>query len=169
MIAHLLCPGPSLSHYKPGGADIVLGVNRACVGFDCHFMCSNDYPMLRDWYKHAKGRPKLLTTRQTWTDTKGKIPEPPEVRLAEELPESVPGVNSKSFSPAMVLAGVLGATEVQVYGADWVEVASDWDGITLQSNSRGADRWAGERVLFESLVAWLEGRGTKVIRNVIPV
>lgn len=58
---------------------------------------------------------------------------------------------------AVLLAFSLGATTIDVYGADWTGTR-DYDGVEAGEN-RTPDRWDAERHDWDILTAWLNERG----------
>ena len=64
---------------------------------------------------------------------------------------------------AIVYAAFKGATEIDVYGADW-EGTADFDGVQGGKN-RSEDRWREERGIFGALQVVLKQRGCEVTRR----
>lgn len=165
----LLCPGPSLTKtYKPGSHVVTIAVNRAALAFEA------DWWAFCDWQRFVeddvKYMPKLYTTeiavehvrmkglgakfdRHEWKSFDSLMPE---------VPKSI-GWTLYTAPAALVLAYHLGATKVECFGCDWTD-APDFDGVTLESNVRHAERWRIESEIWNKLTAWLFERGTKVER-----
>jgi hypothetical protein len=176
--AAVLCPGPSLTQF-PGrdGYDLVIGVNRAAGYFPCDYWAMLDATP----FFHCKplGNPAILCQTPEWVKVQrfiGDMPEPrprhrhiaPEdvdASIAFEL-RTVPARFKYSLCAAITLAHSLGASAVDVYGADWRGV-HDYDGRELAQNCRDARRWELEQQSFEVLATSLQNFGTKV-RRIVP-
>ena len=187
MTVTLLCPGPSLSRF-PGTKNLTIAVNRACLnkqvgpsyattlgkvsGFRCDWWACSDYPMIRDY--EALCRPALFTNGNTRTDITGKFSYLfSEILAKEELYEDfnqhkIPWTLYTATS-ALVLAAHLGATEIEVWGADFTGVA-DWDGHEYQWQgneawrTRGGDKWDGQVKNWAETCKALRARGIQIIR-----
>jgi hypothetical protein len=169
MHAIILCPGPSLATYAAHSADLVIGVNRAALAHECNVWATLDYPMIRDNADKLLGRPNLLTRRQTLIDIArrpARLQRFAEVRMVDDLDDFCPptlGYGRFSSAAALIYAAERGATQIDVYGADWAGTA-DFDGVNAGEN-RGAARWQAEAELWLGhLVPWLAHRGVKVNR-----
>jgi hypothetical protein len=150
----LLCPGPSLANLTEAPkADVTIGVNRAACRFPCQWWAATDYPLIRDWQHAVLGDPRLLTKRQTWIDLRHRL-KFSDVLLLDSLECLVKGWDVKTATASLVLAGTLGATRIDVYGADWTD-APDFDGTTVVGTDRGAQRWDEERATWNAVIAHL--------------
>jgi hypothetical protein len=150
----LLCPGPSLATLEESPpADITIGVNRAACRFPVTWWAATDYPLIRGWGGAILGNPKLFTRRQTWLDVRRRI-NPPTVMFTEALSCPVKGWDVKTATAALVLAGNLGATRIDVYGADWTD-APDFDGVEVVGTDRKPQRWDEERATWHAVIAHL--------------
>lgn len=156
MIAAVLCPGPSLVRTWPQPADVVLAVNRAAIAFPSDYWVALDYPLIRE---HTPiGSPALVTQQATFDSLAQRKQNPKTVVLVESLFDFYPrkmGWTRLTFSVAVVFAAYLGATAINVYGADWTS-EPDFDGVQLESNQRHADRWVKEKALWDCLAYWLK-------------
>lgn len=159
MNAHVLCPGPSLSAYRPGAEVVTVGVNRAAVAFSCDYAVMLDSPALKRYDRQLAGEPRLLT-RAAYRPRFSKRPGPTVEELAAWCPLDFA---QYSATAAIVLAGWMEAEAVSVYGADWTDEA-DWDGYSDPDRNRGSSRWDRERRLWWDVVEWLDGKGCSVSR-----
>jgi hypothetical protein len=166
MTAALLCPGPSLvkvrvddlAHYQ-----IKIGVNRSVSEFECDWWAFKDYTVFPA--VHPLGKPKIFTT-VVCAETSALHGKPFYVNLTlDSIQDEFPPGGWPIYTSlcALTLAAHLGATQIDVYGADWTD-APDWDGVSLRSNERHADRWAQERMLWDQLCGQLNERGINVER-----
>lgn len=185
MKAIVLCPGPSLSQYTPQPAAVTIGVNRAVLFQKCDWLASSDYPFLRDY---EFGYPVKLFTNQ---DTKLHRAQTrfTEVLHKEALFHKYPPAETSwtllTATSALILAAHLGATQIDVYGADW-KGTQDWDGHEYGANqkdykdfignpavwvgneawrTRGEKRWSDEAINWHRACAMLTGKGIEVTRH----
>lgn len=155
----VLCPGPSLVRTFAGFGGLTIGVNRAAIAYGCDWWAALDSPLIIDG-EQPSGSPRLFTSRETfdrlvrnrspWADRMGAVADdllPPEWRIF-------------TAPAALALAAYLGATRIDVYGADWTD-AADFDGVTPTSD-RSTARWAREIPIWAAVVEWLGVRGTRV-------
>lgn len=164
MKAVVLCPGPSLADLKSlPQSDVSIGVNRAVLAHHCDWLVAGDYPFLREYdFGYTL---KLFTSRAT------KVPRPErfsQVLHNEDLSfPQPPAWRSKSVTLALVLAAYLGATQIDLFGADMAGTA-DWDGHEYQmrgyppgqaQRDRSPQRWDLERVLLSETIQMLSDRG----------
>lgn len=172
MKAILLCPGPSLANYKPPvvKSDLIVGVNRAAIGFKCDVWCCGDAPCAEDnWYK-VIGQPKWLTLG----DTQGALASRNKIWPAETiLYESFEQWCSywqiwrqkceTTASWGLLYCAYVGATEIECHGVDW-KGNKDWDGHDY-GNNRSDLRWKEESELWQqALMPWLSAHGVSVVR-----
>lgn len=156
MHAVVLCPGESLRLMdRLPQCDMSIGVNRAALAFRVDWFAASDYPMIRNHIESLPGTPSLLTLRQTEIDLRNRLSRFPRVCIAESLP--CPLKHPKTMMLAVLLAFSLGATTIDVYGADWTGTR-DYDGVEAGEN-RTPDRWDAERHDWDILTAWLNERG----------
>lgn len=167
MLAHVLCPGPSLASYRGDGAPaLTIGINRAALRFACDWWAACDYPMIRDKAAQVAGNPGLLSKRQTVADLRPpRLARFPAIAYVEDLagPDGIPW-RDKTLTCAMVSAAACGATRIELHGCDWAADAPDWDGVQA-GEDRSAHRFAREREDVGALVAWLAERGVAVERK----
>lgn len=155
----LLCPGPSLRRLAQAPpADLTIAVKRAALAFPCQWVCILDTPELQAFGDIAPGA--LLLTRR---DCRPKYSRR-EGLAVEDLDCPVPRFDLYTATAALALAGHLGATTVDVYGADWSD-APDWDGSTPEGANRSPERWALERGIWSQVVEWMGRRGCEVVRR----
>lgn len=157
MNAVLLCPGPSLANlYSVPKCDLSIAVNRACLRFDADWGAILDCTLLKEI---AIRPPKLLTRREHWpryTQSPGLAVEDTGCPIARYDLFTAPA--------ALALAGYLGATTIDVYGADWTDEA-DFDGVRASETRRDAERWAMEIPIWNRVADWLRGKGCEVTRH----
>ena len=157
MRATILCPGPSLSAYKPEDrGPMVLAVNRAALAHACDWWVALDYPMIRD--NVAKVDAAIVTRRQTHIDLKGRI-DARRVVHTEDIGATIDpalGWTTYSHTSAIAFAYWYGMSGADVYGADMAGV-TDFDGVAAGEN-RSDDRWSIERGILAVLLPWLNQR-----------
>jgi len=156
MTAALICTGPTAVKF-PGGYQLTIGVKRAATGFLCDWVAIIDSPALTEICPRLLGSPKLLTRR----DYRPKY-------------SAIPGMDVESLSgplgfaqwtsvASLSLAAFLGATTIDVYGADWTS-EPDYDGYVPTEMNRSVERWEREIATWNAAVAMLRGKGVKVNR-----
>ncbi|HEY1190585.1 MAG TPA: hypothetical protein VGE74_23330 [Gemmata sp.] len=178
MRAAILNPGPCLDLY-PGraGYDLVVGVNRAATRHPVDVWVATDPQPVRDHF-HAvvsasTGVPPLLVTGvETWGTLDTDVPRYPgeiidQARYIDAAPAEYSWTSFSGLS-AIVYAASRGATEIDVYGADW-RGTLDFDGAAAGENREPA-RWEWERSVFLNLLApHFRTRGVILRRVVRPV
>lgn len=159
----ILNPGPSLAKWPVevfAAYDLRVGVNRAASR-----ITSCDYWAFIDWTLFVQYQPAYHPGVITATEAvrglerRGQSHELLEYGsplLLESFLDAYPIQPGKSWSrytctTAMVAAAWLGASSIDLYGADWTD-EPDFDGVTLPSNQRSESRWAGERVVYAATV-----------------
>jgi hypothetical protein len=165
--AVILCPGPSLADVPQDlTADIVIGVNRACEFRECTWRVALDPNRFNDL---PLGNPRLFTLATTvlWLKAEGK-PIPADVLTIDDIWRDYPqcGWNIYSATSALILAAHVGATSIDVYGADWKPDAPDFDNVQTSTN-RTVARFESERQIWEATVEYLASRGVTV-RRIVP-
>ncbi len=170
MNVRILCPGPSLAHYDAGDfAGTTIAVNRAAMAHRCDVWAACDYPTIRDFHEQVIGSPILLTRRQTWEDVGRRVKLTPT--LIEDLFDYLPPNNLPwtlyTANVALVYAAKMGATQIDIFGADWKPEAPDFDGVSVALD-RSAERFRNETIIWGRIVEVLAGRGVRVNR-VLPV
>ena len=169
----LLCPGPSLARTFPacaGGYDLVLAVNHAVL------IARADWWVFADWTLFTQCDPDYAPRVFTTTSAvrgiercslETRFKRHCEPLLFEDRWPEYPGELGWTLWSAcagLVLGAHLGATYIDVYGADWT-CEPDWDGTQLVGNNRGDIRWRQERVCWARLQVWLaETKGVWVQR-----
>lgn len=135
--------------------DLSIGVNRAAMAFAVDWFAASDYPMVRNHLDVLAGNPSLLTLRQTAFDLRNRLSRFPKVRIAEDLTMPSGLKYPKTMMLAALLAVALGATAIDVYGADWAGTR-DYDGAEAGEN-RSDQRWAAERMAWQAvMVPWFK-------------
>ena len=133
----LLCPGPSLADWKRfDDYNLIVAVNRAVLHVE-----RVDAWVALDWKSITRidAKPCTLYTCPSSTETL-RPARWPRVREFDVRPTQHRG---KTAISALYVAKELGATRIDVFGADWTD-QPDFDGVSLVGTERGADRWRDE-------------------------
>ena len=176
MKAFVLCPGPSLRHYRPsmhaGVLQTRIGVNRVPTRTPCHWWVFIDGEIYLEHADSLVSEVQIFTSKgaaRKITDA-GRHDEfwRREPLLVEDenlpLPYTELGWAVFSSTAAMMLAAHLGASEIECHGVD-MEGSLDWDGHTCDRNNRTPDRWEREAVQWQKVTSWITGsRGIEVVR-----
>jgi hypothetical protein len=163
MRAAVLLPGPSLACLcELPKADLVVGVKRAAIAFRCHHAVILDIPCLKAIDEKFIGSPSLMTRaayRSRYTVAGGINVE----ALADFCPLRC---DEWSSVASLGLAGLLHASRIDVYGADFGSgpTMAEYDGFTSPEANYSPERWAREWKAFEAVADWLRGRGCEVNR-----
>ncbi len=168
MKAAICCPGPSLNLLDaPPAADILIGVNRAVLRFACHWLAAKDYTTLKQIYREGgpRGTPSLFTIPQTWKDSRDKFGPFPQFITTDQIAPPIPNWSVKTAPAALVLAAHLGATSIDVYGADWTN-EPDFDGVLIDGTQRDEARWNDEAIYWAAVTAYLKDKGVTVWRHI---
>ena len=171
MKAIILSPGASLAHYTPQPADLVLGVNRAAVGFPCDVWVAGDLPLIHRIYEQVIGSPLLVSYSVSLDNLRDRNwvwrgETFAWTRLADAyLHPSIVNWPWCSFTAAIVYAAWRGAATIDVYGADWKGTA-DFDGVEAGKNRTDA-RWKEEQSIFAALQKVLGDKGIRLERRML--
>jgi len=169
--AAVLCPGPSLRETWLGRKryDQVIAVNEAAAVIHEGWWLFHDAKAFR--FSDAASHQLRLVSRASVLNRLAKDPGLAAaiasfrgVYLADLfLPKRMP----RDFSAmgASCLAVALGATRIDMYGADWRGSAS-FDGC--ERGIRDAERWAIEAAVMQSLFSWLHRRFSVCVRRILP-
>ncbi len=169
MRAIVLSPGPSLQNYTSQPCDLLIGVNRAATKVACQVWTCGDSPLVEKIAHQVLGSPLLVSygvSLDTLRDHKftWRGESTSWSPIAESwLHTSIVNWPWCSFTSAIVYAAFKGATEIDVFGADWSGTA-DFDGVQAGKN-RSEDRWREERGIFGALQIVLRQRGCEVTRR----
>lgn len=165
MKAAVLCPGPSLTTTwtEPHQYDLVVGVNRACQHTECAYVVAMDKETVAELA--PLGNPTVVTTLQSHELARSKAKLLNIADVKNWFRQS--GTFHFSATNAVITAAYLGATDIDVYGAD-MHGTADFDGIELERFRRSDARWQRERSLFGRIVTLLAQRGVTVTR-VLPM
>lgn len=156
--------------------ETVIGVNRAAILFPCTVWACCDLPAIEQWHEQVLGTPLLIAGMEAidnLRDRKRANGEAGEFwrgrqfdrRVMLDCPHVLDWVMF-SATTALVYAGYIGATEIDVYGADWAPDAPDCDGVAAGKN-RSAARFELEAAIWTNrIVPWLSERGVRVTRHV---
>src|SRR5688572_29544265 len=143
MRAAVLAPGPSLARLESmPPCDVSVSINRAILRFPGSTVWAvTDYPVIRNHCELFGTAPRILTRRQTYADVRHRLARFPAVVLVEDVRPAPDGTawQLKTLTCAMVFAGSLGATAVDVYGCDW-SGTEDYDGAAA-GEDRSPERW----------------------------
>jgi hypothetical protein len=168
----IACPGPSLSAVTQAdlnGYDAVIAVNRAALHVEATCWAVLDYPLIRDDRATVLGNPILLTHSTTWQDIRRKVPRFPAVVMLEDVEAWYGQKYERRTTPAaMLLAGYLGASRIDLYGDDKTP-APDYDGFQTAETglARLPSRWASEQKDCDAITAFLKRGGCEVVRHVL--
>lgn len=144
----LLTPGPSLctwafDTFAP--YDLRVGVNRAVLYAFCDAWVAMDWKLIA---RHAPAVPLTIYTDKVAAEhlTESRFP-----RLHEFPVIVVERRGVFSAVNALHICKDLGATAIDVYGADWTD-QPDFDGTTVVGSKRDAERWTAERAAWDATV-----------------
>ncbi len=166
MKAAICCPGPSLNLLDaPPAADILIGVNRAILRFPCQWLAAMDYTTVKQLHREGATMPSLFTREQTWADVKHKFGPFPQFITTDQIAIPVRRWAFKTAPAALVLAAHLGATSIDVFGADWTN-EPDFDGQLIDGTQRDEARWNDEAGIWNDVVIYLAERGVKTCRHI---
>lgn len=151
----LLCPGPSLASWPDdtfAAYPLRIAVNRAVLRYPCHAWVMLDWKSITR-IEDAPVIP-LYTCLQSHHALRGRWTRFAEfdIRNTEH--------RGKTAISALFVAKELGATSIDVFGADWTD-APDFDGVTLVGTERHAARWEKESQQWADAVVTL---GIPVVR-----
>lgn len=170
----ILCPGQSLSivpaNARPLACNLIIGVNRAVMYRICDWWTFTDSPMYLNEHVYPKGTPRVFTTASAIAAIKS-IETNPTLHHYQPMPFDVAipacpldtGWSVYSATAALVLAAHLGASSIDVFGADWTPEEPDWDGVNIAGN-RSAHRFESERVIWNNVTTYLHAQGINVKR-----
>lgn len=182
MNAALLCPGPSLlrtftretagTREAAAGYSLVLGVNRAPIiaaaVARCDWWVCQDWTLVEAIGREVRGRPKLCTARRTLeriAEGKATAGDVEAGCTIEDLWASAGAawnrLGTYTAPWGLVLAEREGATQIDVYGADWTD-APDADGVWVEGCRRDAERWRQEGACWGEACRLLAERGVGV-------
>jgi hypothetical protein len=169
-IALLSC-GPSVELYRGrAGYDAVIGVNRIAARHTVDYWCFGDFATYAD--NRPLGSPVLVTSdgaafyvRHNLGEELAERFKGSELLSWEQLDNPLPADVPLCFSScaALLLASHLGATTVDVYGAD-MSGERDWDGSVPADVVRTPARWGRERCRWDLIVGWMSDAGVIVNR-----
>lgn len=165
MTTAILCPGPSLLKTFSGHKGLTIGVNRAATVFSCDIWAALDFPLIVSQRQHVLGTSAVMTCRETRRSLECRKIQY-SWHIVEDLFDYCPhSMRYCGFSAtsALILAAKLGATQINVYGADWTD-APDFDGYSHPGMTRNETRWNNERKIWGDVSQWLADRGVTVKR-----
>ena len=180
MLASLICPGPSLATRKPAG-DVFVAVNRAALvaerihGIASDWMVFGDGGPFLNILPDLKCRPRIFASEKAMIDIANagqsdRLREfPPYTQWDAAYADWPPMFGWTEFSACAGLVACVraGATEVNVYGADWTCDQADPDGVALHTNTRTPGRWHDEAIHWAAVVQELGTHGIPVRRILI--
>lgn len=173
MRCYLYSMGPSLAFAE--GADLSIGVGASVTKVECDWWV---FMGLETYQKHEPavlGRPGILSHAGTLELIRGGYGglDSSKLRQAEQVhavgaceymigaPRTEPAWCAYSGCAALVLAVLLGATEIETFGVDMAGTA---DAFGNESEQRTQQRWADERALWHSIATWAASRGVTIGR-----
>ena len=179
----LLCAGPSLAHYQPRTADLVVAVNRAALLQNCDVGACGDWPLVEEVrdkvaaFQTTGGRP--LPALFTAAGGRAEIVRPgrggewAEATIQfEDLydgHEHEIGWTCYTATAAVWLCACRGVQRLDVFGADWGG-RTYCDGSTISQNRQdlGAKGWEQELYYWGRVVEASRKKGMEVIRHLPP-
>jgi hypothetical protein len=190
----VLCPGRSVINFTPHWRDYQtrICVNRSVQAFACDWWCACDNRVVETFAPVPTSRPRLFTIHECHfrLGKHGYLHLYPDLLTVEELweqynfPRNIPYVvhddgvvrdgpwMNKSTPSAIALAAHLGATRIDLWGAD-MDGCGDWDGFEYNfpnaeseraCHTRTRERWDAERRLLDGITEYLKGRGCELRR-----
>ncbi len=164
----VLSPGPSLATYTPQPCDFVVGVNRAAQLHRVDYWSCGDTPAIQSFNEKVIGSPTIICPRVTMDALNDhKFVWRGEFACSTDL--LVPFIHPAevnwpwcSMLVGLTFAAWKGATQIELYGADW-DGKNDWDGEAAGKN-RSEDRWREEKSIFGALQIVLGRRGINLQR-----
>ncbi len=171
--------------------DVTIGVNSAVEAYPCDIWCASDHNIFRDYEPKPpfpKGVFTLGSIRRHFMETHPVTEELVKCEIPEERYRNLkaarlwnkgdyefngftgfgaasPDIWKRySVGSALMLAYLIGATEIVCFGCDMVGT-KDWKGEEgRRETDRAPARWKGEREMWNLIVGWLEHRGVSVER-----
>lgn len=188
MVTAVLCPGPSLRGFlaQPAAADTYIGVNHAAEDWPCHYWAVADAEGLEAYTparKATKPRshggteasheatevgheaPTVFTSRQAAGRVPGRL-APYTVLLHEDCRVAAPSDlkwNRFTMTTALVLAELIGAAQIRIYGCDW-QGGEYFKPGAHSTAEHFAERWIREKEIYSRVVGWLKTRRVSVER-----
>lgn len=167
MKAAVLCPGPSVNQTwkSRDGYECVAGVNRAVHRAPCDLWVSLDPTPFEQlpvhWFTSEATARTLKGCGRALTG--GAIDE--VERHFDTIPHDMGGAAWCTFTSTAALVAMFlrGAKQIDVFGYDATN-APDFDGASLHTNNRNADRWDHEATCWRIVTKWLEEHGCTVTR-----
>lgn len=126
-------------------------MGRAGIRFACDWLVILDAPAFKQYGDRVAGNPLLLTREEylgRYTQNPGATVE--QMRGACALP-----FDQFSSCAALVLAGWLWSTAVDVYGDDRT-AAPDYDGYMPPETNRTWQRWDRQNAMWDRVVEWMK-------------
>lgn len=165
MRAALICPGPSVFQtFDPDHPGVKLAVNRAALWFAADHWAANDLPLIEQIGRSVLGQPQLWCNHDTADSLRRKENRWGKLASAfSSLHCPVPAWHLYTAPAALVVAAHLGATRIDVFGADWTD-APDADGEMPPSCRRDPSRWEQERAIWFEIVSRLQASDVRVNR-----
>lgn len=186
----ILSCGPSLDLFEGDADSLLIGVNSAIEAHPCDIWCFMDpnvfgdstpdepwpwgiftHEPLEDHYDELDPETNMLVTR-LFDETKFATAKGCRWWYREDMdfrgfPEGVEDVWRRfTVGAALMLAYMLGATEIRCYGCD-MEGEKDWQGCEgRRETDRNEMRWMLELEMWDLIVGWLGQRGVTVERVV---
>ena len=192
-VAILSC-GPSLALFP--GSDrylYTIGVNSAVEAFPCDIWCASDHNIFCDytpaepfpWGVFTSGpiKPYFMEMDPVTEGlTRRTIPAAVYERLVAARTWNKGDYEFNGFSgfgnrsvniwkrftiaSALMLAYMMGATDIDVYGHDAVG-ENDWKGEPgRRPSDRSETRWEHEKETWDLVCGWIQDRGVNITRNV---
>lgn len=157
-IACLICPGPSVANWPDetfAAYSVRVGVNRGVMRYPCTAWAALDGKSIQRMMREDNNR---LAPLPLYTD---------QIALADygatwriEFPVTVIPHTGFSAIAGLHVCQLLGANEIDVYGADWT-TAPDFDGKELVGTVRSLDRWKREARAWDAAIELMKLKVTR--------
>ena len=177
----LLCAGPSLAHYDPQPAELVVAVNRAALTRQCDVWAAGDWPLVQEIRSRVAAFQIKTPLLFTASGGHAELRRPPSVdwgnpdgRDVVEFESLYDGHETDLQWTVFTATAALwycfqrGVKRLDVFGADWGG-GTYCDGSVISQNRRDVPDgfWNLERHHWEKLVKVCGERGMTVERHLL--
>jgi len=165
----ILCPGPSITMYPQSDRskyDLRIGINRGIGAYHCHYWVFLDFRAFTQMHSILSYRPGILTTpniAQKIRRIDGHELYQIKVMERATISDSIKWTRYSLIAAIVGSISTLGATSIDVFGADW-NGDTDFDGEYTNRFNRNPTRWQKESDMFDQIKDWAEYHGTIVNR-----
>jgi len=169
MRAQILCPGPSLpAAPSRDGYDVVLGVNRAVGVAPCDYWVMLDGALV--WrISRPVGHPVIVCSHSMHKELWDNYLDSRDHKWLDAMSFKDKYCTSMewaifSATTAVICAASLGATQIDMWGADMAGTR-EFDGPMPERATRNEARWEREARILDRISNHLWTRGVKVERK----